>query len=297
MENYNDIESVHIINPQPIDWAHLTPDQYRALQNGKIDATVINGDLVWLLGGVPYKVRIIKNNGSQGNAFFGPHDLEAGAYDENGAAEIEHFPYFQYPVQGILGGGLCCVITLVQGGYKIGETIYEWFEGAYQFFTEEVPEYAQRFWDFTNNLWQETKEKGLEVIDNVKDFFDGLTEAAENWWDELFGKDDDKSNSSGHSSPGPCQVRVDTQQLRAAAGSLLSVSRSLDTLASAIGKHARSMQRITFVGTAALRGSLAGIALQTNNLGNDTEKLARALSDIAELYDHAEKQICSNAQN
>ena len=120
---YREIAAAHVINPQPIDWAKLTPQQKAAFNNGKFDAVVVDGDFVWLLGGVPYKVRIIENNKSQ-TGIVGPHDLKSATYDENGRAVIETEPYKDYKGQGVLGFSLNSIITSVQGGYKFISSLF-----------------------------------------------------------------------------------------------------------------------------------------------------------------------------
>lgn len=120
---YREIAAAHVINPQPIDWAKLTPQQKAAFNNGKFDAVVVDGDFVWLLGGVPYKVRIIENNKSQ-NGIVGPHDLKSATYDENGRAVIETDPYKDYKGQGVLGFSLNSIITAVQGGYRFISSLF-----------------------------------------------------------------------------------------------------------------------------------------------------------------------------
>lgn len=295
VENYDNIEGVHIINPQPINWASLNRDQLAALNNGKIDATVINGDLVWLLGGVPYPVRIIENNGTLDGDFFGPHLLNSGAYDPvTGEAIIENRPYADYLIQGFLGGGLTSLISMIQGGYEIAQTGLEWIEEARRYFTEEIPEHARRFWESVQNAWQETKETGLEIIDSVADFFSDMEEAAKDWWEEHFGKG--KETSRNGSSGGPCQFQVDTRQLRQTASRLSSVTRSLDSLESALGSQARSLRSITFAGTVALQASVLGIQRKTRSLERDMRDLTNALTEIAEIFDQAENRISSNAK-
>lgn len=298
VDNFSNIEGVHIINPQPINWASLSPEQMSALNNGRVDALVINGDLVWLLGGVPYPVRIVENNGSLDGEFFGPHALSSARYDpDTGEAIIERWPYADYPGQGLLGGGLTALISWVQAGYAYTQTQLEWIQHAYNFFTEELPETARQFWESVNNAWTEAREYIGETVQNVEDFFSGLADAAGNWWEEHFGNGERNNPSAGsRASHGPCQFQVDTRQLRDLSNRLLSVSRSLEMLETTLSGHAHSMQRISFIGTAALRASLLGIKRQTNNLGNDAEDLSRALSEIAGLYDQAENQICGHAQ-
>ena len=123
-EYYKEIVAVHVINPQPINWASLSSKQKAAFNSKKFDAIVVDGDLVWLLGGVPYKVRIVKNNKNKDGDFFGPHMLESASYDDNGQAEIEKNPYKDYKTQGVLGVTASTVITVVQGGYKFISSLF-----------------------------------------------------------------------------------------------------------------------------------------------------------------------------
>jgi len=106
IENYNEIQKVHGINGQPINIKKLRLDQIIALRL-KVDAVIIDGDVVGLLGFPGYKVRYIKNIGEQG--FFKPHDITSAAFDDDGYyIEIESlFPY----VSNYLGQGAFVIIA------------------------------------------------------------------------------------------------------------------------------------------------------------------------------------------
>lgn len=297
VENYDSIDQVHIINPQPINWASLSSDQLNALNNGKVDAVVINGDLVWLLGGVPYSVRIIQNNGTSDNGFFGPHDLKSASYDpDTGDAIIESNPYRSYPWQGLTGLGLNTLITIIQAGYEVTRPYREWIDAARRFFTEEIPERAREFWESVQDAWQNVKETGLEITKNVEKLISDITDAAKNWWSDLWGKDDDGNSSSSGSAGGPYQFRVDTQLLRQTAARLADLSNALDSLEGRIGSCAQSVQHFSFAGTLALRLSLRGTQHTVENMCSSASKLANSLTDAAELYDKTEKRALAAAK-
>jgi len=291
VENYDKVAGVHVINPQPVNWADLNGRQLAALRNGKVDAVVIDGDLVWMLGGVPYPVRIIQNNGTLDEEKFGPHDLASGAYDDKtGAAKMANNPYSNYMGYGLAGTAFMCIITQVQAGYELFETGMEWIGHAHRYFAEEIPEHARRFWESVQNLWGETKQKGIEVLDNVQDFFSDLEKTVEDWWSKHFG-----GGQTGDSG-GPCQFRADPPHLRQIASQLSSVSRNLDTLEGSLGRYATSVRTLSFVGTVALSSSLLGLKMKTRSLERDVEKLSDALTEIAEIYDLTEGKIVDNAQ-
>lgn len=123
-EYFREIIAAHVINPQPINWASLSQQQRVAFNNGKFDAVVVDGDIVWLTGGVPYKVRIVKNNKSE-KGFFGPHELTSASYDKTtGQAIPEPYPYKDYKVQGVLGFSISTIVSVVQGGYKFFASLF-----------------------------------------------------------------------------------------------------------------------------------------------------------------------------
>lgn len=293
VENYDEIEQVHVINAQPVNWATLDSDQRSALKNGKIDATVINGDLVWMLGGVPYPVRVIKNTG-EGDGLFDPHELQSAYYNPNtGEAQKEYFPYLSYPIQGLLGIGANGLITIVQAGYEVGDTFGEWIDAAHHFFTEEIPEHAQRLWDSVNDAWQKTKEFSLDVIDNVGDFFTDVLEDTRDWWSDLFGKNDGGGN--GAKSGSPCRIRVDTDYLQQLASRIGGISREIEDLEGSIHRCARSLEDFRFAGSVALQASLWNGRRKVRDLGRSAGALSVTLTDIAEAYDQAEQNARSSA--
>lgn len=295
VENHENINSVHIINPQPVNWASLTDEQRAAVNNGKVDAVVIDGDIVWLLGGVPYPVRIIKNNGTQ-DGFFGPHGLESGAYDpETGEAIPEPNPYQGYMGQGLVGGGLTVLITMIQGGYEIIDTCVDWLDDARRFITETLPEYGRKAWDAVQDAWKEAKRVGLDIIDNVEDFFSDVGDAVEDWWSGLFG--DDQNQSSSSSSGGACRVRVDTQLLLQVASALINLSHTIDTLEATVGSCAKAIQSASFAGTVMLRASLRGRQREIEDQKDAAEQLANTLKNIALLYEKSEKLACDAAKS
>lgn len=117
------INEVHVINPQPINPQSLTEEQRAAFNNGKFDAIVVDGDLVWKLGDAPYSVRIVENNGSQ-DGFFGPHALQSATYDSEGNAVIEDDPFKDYFWQEVAGGVANFVISGLQGLYNFVSNIF-----------------------------------------------------------------------------------------------------------------------------------------------------------------------------
>ena len=294
VDNYDRIAEAHIINPQPINWASLTLDQLQALRNGKVDAVVINGDLVWMLGGIPYPVRIVQNNGTD-SRFFGPHSLSSAYYDPNtGAANTVTIPYTDYPLQGLLGLGLKSLLMTAQVGYQHTRIMLNWIDDAHRFFTEDLPEYGRRFHESVVNAWEEAKslikDRALDFLDD----FDALIGKYIPHWDPSIGRIDWR-RFIPLSSADPCQFQTDTQRLHQAASQLQNVARQLDRLEDTLGSYVRSFHRLTFTGTVAIKASLLSLQVKTGQLCGDASEMASALSEIASLYEQTESRIRNNA--
>lgn len=222
-EYYDEIQQVHVINPQPINWASLNNEQRKAFNSSKFDAVVVDGDLVWLLGGVPYPVRIVKNN-KNGDGFFSPHDLTSAKYDRiTGEAIIEDEPYKDYVGQGLVGLAASIIISTVQAGYKIGEEIWSWGEAAYKFFTEDVPEAAQKFFDLIVATYDKVKNYISDVKDNIKSFIGKMGTAVKNWFRNNF-------NTGYQYATAHPQITLDTYKLRSYAQRLQSVNQRIIAL-------------------------------------------------------------------
>lgn len=222
-EYYDEIQQVHVINPQPINWATLSDEQRAAFNSGKFDAIVIDGDLVWLLGGVPYPVRIVKNNKS-GSKFFSPHELTSATYDPvTGEAIIEEEPYKDYTTQGLLGLGATILISVIQAGYQIGETIWSWAEAAYDFFTKDIPEAAQKFFNAMVATYEKIKRYISNVKDSIENFISKMGAAIKNWYNRNFNE------GYKHANANP-QIVIDTYKMREYAGRIQSVNYRLSQL-------------------------------------------------------------------
>ena len=222
-EYHDEIQQVHVINPQPINWASLTEEQKKAFNSGKFDAVVVDGDLVWLLGGVPYPVRIIENNGNS-DGFFGPHELTSAKYDPiTGEAIIEDEPYKDYVGQGLAGLAACIIISTIQAGYDLGAEVWSWVEEGYKFFTEDIPEAAQKFYDAIVATYDKVKNYISGVKDNIKNFIGKMGAAVKNWYN--------RNLNAGYkyASANP-QINVDTYKLRTYAQRLQRVNGRISRL-------------------------------------------------------------------
>lgn len=185
-ENYYDIKQVHVINPQPILWTSLTPEQIKVFNSDKFDATVVNGDLVWLLGGVPYSVRIIENN-KTGDKFFSPHDLTSAKYnDDTGMAIIEDYPYIEYIPQGLFGAVATVMMSCAQVGYTIGKELWLAIEELQEFLVKKVPEAAQKTYELVVLMYEKTKDFVSEVKHNINDFIGKMGYAVKTWYNNNF---------------------------------------------------------------------------------------------------------------
>lgn len=222
-EYHEEIKQVHVINPQPINWTTLSSEQRKAFNSGKFDAVVIDGDLVWLLGGVPYPVRIVKNN-NNGDQFFSPHELTSAQYDPiTGEAIIEEHPYMDYPVQGVLGLAACIIISTVQIGYQLVTTAWSWVEEAYHFLTEDVPEALQKFYDGIVATYEKVKECLKDIKDNIKNFIEKVGSAVKNWYNNNL-------NAGYKYATANPQIVVDTYKLKGYAQRIQAVHNRISKL-------------------------------------------------------------------
>lgn len=162
------INGVHVINPQPINTQRMTEEQRMAFQEGKFDAIVIDGDLVWKLGQSPYPVRFVQNNGTD-TSFFGPHMLNSATYDDNGNAVIEDEPFKDYFWQKVAGNVAKFTISGVQELYNFVQTFIGWNNPVY----------------LTRDFSDESKQKLLGLVSDVEnekwcDFTDWM---GDRWFD------------------------------------------------------------------------------------------------------------------
>ncbi len=222
-EYFDEILCAHVINPQPINWTKLTKEQKAVFKSSKFDATVIDGDFVWLLGGVPYPVRIIKNNGSD-DSLVGPHFLTSAKYDEEtGEAEMEEEPYKEYIGQGLLGSAACIIITGIQSGYANITELRSDIKEAYEIFAKDIKEGALKLYDAIVVGYNKIKDSIIDVNDSIENFINIIGSAVKDWYNSTFNK--------GNISTAELQViSVDTQKLRSYAQRLQSVNSRVSRL-------------------------------------------------------------------
>lgn len=62
VNNSDDVASIHLLNPQPLNPYALTAEQLQTLNSEKVDILVVEGDYVWFLGKVPNisRIRVVK---------------------------------------------------------------------------------------------------------------------------------------------------------------------------------------------------------------------------------------------
>ncbi len=222
-EHHDEIQQVHVINPQPINWASLSEEQREAFNSGKFDAIVINGDLVWLLGGVPYPVRIVENNNTC-EGFFGPHELVSATYDPiTGEAVIEDEPYKEYMGQGLVGLVACIVISTIQAGYSLGVEAWSLIVEGYKFFTEDIPEAIQKFYDAIVATYEKVKDFISGVKDNIKEFIITVGKSVKAWYNNNL------NYGYKYATSNP-QVVVDTYKLKEYAQRLWTVNSRIGKL-------------------------------------------------------------------
>ncbi|MDR0532299.1 MAG: alpha/beta fold hydrolase [Oscillospiraceae bacterium] len=101
---YNEqVRSLFLTNAFPLNAQLLTEAQKQAFLSDKVEALVIDGDMVWRLGEAPWAVRFVKNNHTDDENFVGGHLLHSMAFDQAGSAIPEPAPYQEYRLQSALG--------------------------------------------------------------------------------------------------------------------------------------------------------------------------------------------------
>lgn len=275
---HEEIQEVHVMNPQPINWTKLTPEQQKAFNSSKFDALVIDGDIVWLLGGVPYQVRIVKNNGSD-ESFFGPHHLSSIQYDEYGNAVIEEEPYTDYNKQGLAGLLAVVAISTVQAGYAVGKEIVEIAGEVYEFVTKDIPAAAKRIYESIVATYEKVKDRVVKIKNNIESFFATVAKAISNW--------SKKFNAGYQYASTNTYIKVDTAKLRNYANRLKNVNKRLEAL------DERMNGLYTQVGLQGLLDLLTADML--TGYCSRLTKCANYLTDTAAEFEAVERSIASQA--
>lgn len=107
VNHYTEIKAVHMLNPQPINPQALTPDQIAALNADKVDIVVVEGDVVWFMGEVPYlfNIRVMKKNGG---SILSAHSYISSRYVNGNIVDgtMPAWEFIAYPIINRLAFGL-----------------------------------------------------------------------------------------------------------------------------------------------------------------------------------------------
>ena len=105
----------------------------------------------------------------------------------------------------------------------MGIEVWSWTEEAYEFFTEDIPEAAQKFYDAIVATYDKVKDYISGVKDNIKSFIGKMGAAVKNWYN--------RNLNAGYkySSANP-QIKVDTYKLRDYASRINDINRRISNL-------------------------------------------------------------------
>ncbi len=218
--NYDDIEGVHLLNPQPLNPYSLTEKQKEAMESDKVDIVIVEGDYVWFLGKLPStgNIRIAKNVDGENT-----HLYDAITFDENGnivKGEIPTWSYIGYSFFTTLQQIFWFPQDAARGIYSIA---YESYKRVYDYIMGgDKPAAALFIVDITDKIkkkWSNCDEFAHEL----KEFLFDIADRVENWYNENF--------NTGHiyASENP-QIKLDTYKLRSYAQRLQAVNRRVYNL-------------------------------------------------------------------
>lgn len=228
-ENYDEIRQMHIINPQPINPTQLNKKQREVMKSDKVDVVIIDGDTVHSLGEWPFSdenTRIVKNNGSQDDRFFGPHSLEAGE-PEGDYYEIEENPFTNYPKQEAFCKASKLIITVAQRGYMPKTAVFVYaLASVYTFVVRDIPEAIESFKEAVIRVVEtiiEVKENFEKFVKGFNEFIQLTVDKLQRWWNSNF------NTGYKYATANP-QIKVDTYKLRYYASRIYDVNRRISNL-------------------------------------------------------------------
>lgn len=224
---YWKIKAIHVINAQPINDSKLMADQRLALLLDKIDAIIIDGDFVGMLGVPGYKVRYIQNVGGC-ESFTDPHQMYFASFDENGYYIIEPSPYEKYWGQGIVAYLASGIIERFQMLSSPATVIRNALIRVINYIILDLPDLAM---DVIN-----TCKRGLQIagaiasdIDAVVSFLCSVANNVTNWWNEQKAKINRVGNSFYGEAFGK-DILIDEEAFIKASNDLILLSGRLQTL-------------------------------------------------------------------
>ena len=217
VNNYDEIQVVHVLNPQPLNPYSLTPEQISAMQSRKMDIVIVEGDYVWFLGTLPSygNIRVVENTGGTAGS---AHTFSSLRYT-NGEINPGQMPLWEY----IAYFGISSLTIGIQiGGSTVGFA-YNCVVRVIDFAKEDMWPEIKSFIDATSH-WVAEKYREIEdVAVQLSSFLTTIASGANEWLSRNF-------NSGYRAASNEPTIKVDTAKLRGYAERLGKVNQRLTTL-------------------------------------------------------------------
>ena len=282
---YEIINGAHVINAQPIQTAKLTAEQIAAFRNGKFDAIVINGDIVYALGIPPYPVRYVEIVNQLYRYYFPKaHNIAQMKLDENGNAVICEHPFLDHPFIWIRDRLIQLTARLVQFDIDIYEFAIGSLVNIYTYIEKGLRKQFDDFVAGCAKFFNQAK-KGVEnfvndIVNFLNDVWDGLK--------QLFNATLNSGYQYALANP---LLAVDTVRMRDYASRLTKVNNRVKNVDNRISKlYGKVIKIEDLVGSAQRLSKL----IRANVLLGNSPKLIKSaeyLNNAATDFETAEKKI------
>lgn len=233
-EYHDEIQGMHIYNPQPINNLKLDKEQKEAFKSDKVHVVIIDGDFVTRLGDISVfgdRITYMKCNGKEDGLGY-PHQLVSASF-QDGKIVVEPNPYAKYPRQKIIGDIAEFIVTKAQKwempmitlNVLITIKLYEFIKQDLPNMVEKLEQAVDRFLD----MLDAAKEKINELKKEIKEFISKLKQEFTTWLKETF--------DAGYRYA--CEntlIELDTAKLRGYADRLVKVNERIKKLDKRIDK-------------------------------------------------------------
>lgn len=287
--SYDNIQKAHVINPQPINYHKLLPEQKLAFLSGKYDAVVVDGDIVWALGACPFPVRFAaRNQDYKTGGFFAPHDIDAMIYDKNGGIQSCGAPYSDHPLQGTAVLAEKVIVGAVQYGLAGTAFAVNLGMGIISFILNDVPELAVQFINDVAVKLEKIKNAARDFIDSVKGYANKIYSSLVNWYHANL-------NAGYKFAIANSDIKVNTYLLRDYANRLASVNRRVTNLDRRIDSlYWKICGNEDFISSARALCNLINADMLTG-YSFRLQLCINYLNESASAFDNAEANILKNA--
>lgn len=217
VNNYSDIQEVHLLNPQPINPYSLSADQLAAMQSDKVDIVIVEGDYVWFLGALPSygNIRIAKSNGRNSHLYSSIEDT----FDDNGNITLGSQPWWEYAAYF----GISLVTTGFQyAGGGIG-FVYNCVTRVVDFVKNDFIPEAKEFIVWVADRLEKFGDNVKDFITDLKNFLSSTVNKAKDWYNRNL-------NAGYKYASVNTQISVDTYKLRNYAQRLQTVNGRISRL-------------------------------------------------------------------